>query len=82
VNLNAIQKLGEDFNIRLRTRRRQILKDLVSQIEAGKFWHSEIDPNQIYLLHQSVRHEYQKPFDIDWGAGLRASEIDATYEKG
>jgi len=66
----------------MRASRREILSDLVKQIESGGFANIEIDPNKLYMLHLPVRHEYQRPLDIDWGAGMRASEIDATYEKG
>jgi hypothetical protein len=55
---------------------------LIEQIENGQFKNVMVDPNKLYMLHDSVRKEYQKPTDIDWGAGMRASEIDATYEKG
>lgn len=47
-----------------------ILKRIVSQIEDGQFRLHDIDPNRLYLLHNSVRHEYQSPQDIsgyNWG---------------
>ena len=62
--------------------RREILRDLIKQIEEGKFRNIQIDPNKLYMLHSPVRQEYQRPLDIDWGAGMRASEIDGTYQKG
>lgn len=67
-----------------RALRRSILLKLVKQIEGGEYLNAGemIDLHRLYLLHSSVRREYQKPLDIDWGAGMRASEIDATYEKG
>ena len=77
-----LQRLGECFDDKAKTRRRAILLDLVRQIESGGFLNIEIDPHKLYMLHSPVRREYQRPLDIDWGAGMRASEIDATYEKG
>ncbi|MAE86134.1 MAG: hypothetical protein CMB80_25580 [Flammeovirgaceae bacterium] len=67
-----------------RTLRRAILLELVKQIEGGEFLNDDemIDLHRLYMLHSPVRKEYQRPLDIDWGAGMRASEIDATYEKG
>ena len=74
--------MGASFEEKERTRRRAILLDLVKQIESGKFDNIAIDPQKLYMLHSPVRREYQQPTDIDWGAGMRASEIDGTYEKG
>ena len=64
--------------------RRALLSKLIRQIDSGEYFNQDdlIDLNRLYLLHSSVRKEYQRPLDIDWGAGMRASEIDATYEKG
>ena len=82
MNLTSLQRLGECFEEKARTLRRSILLDLVKEIESGKFFNITIDPHKLYMLHSPVRQEYQRPLDIDWGAGMRASEIDATYEKG
>jgi len=82
VNLKNLQRLGECFDEKARSRRRATLLDLVKQIESGQFRVISIDPHKLYMLHSPVRQEYQRPLDIDWGAGMRASEIDATYEKG
>ena len=82
MNLKNLQRLGQRLDDKARAQRRAILADLIKQIENGQFRNIVIDPNKLYMLHNSVRREYQRPMDIDWGAGLRASEIDATYEKG
>ena len=67
-----------------RNLRRAILLELVKQIESGEFVNADeiVDLHKLYMLQDSVRKEYQRPLDIDWGAGMRASEIDAAYEKG
>lgn len=77
------QQLDEYSNKR-RAIRRAILSKLVKQIESGEYSNDDgmIDLHKLYMLHSPVRKEYQQPLDIDWGAGMRASEIDATYEKG
>lgn len=84
MNLTNLQLLGGRFAEKARTLRRAILLELVKQIESGEFVDPDeiIDLNKLYMLHGSVRKEYQRPLDIDWGAGMRASEIDAAYEKG
>ena len=82
MNLKKLQRLGEAFEEKAKAQRRAILADLIRQIESGEFSNITIDPHKLYMLHSPVRKEYQQPIDIDWGAGLRASEIDATYEKG
>jgi len=82
VNLTAVQEFGEHIYKMARHNRRSVLLDLVKQIESGQFLNITIDPHRLYLLHSPVRQEYQQPTDIDWGAGMRASEIDGTYEKG
>ncbi len=82
MNLKNLQS-GERSN-EARSLRRTILLKLVKQIEDGEFVNDNeiVDLHRLYELHSPVRKEYQRPLDIDWGAGMRASEIDATYEKG
>ena len=73
----------EIIDEKVRANRRSILSELVKQIESGVFTNIDeiVDLHELYRLHSPVRKEYQKPLDIDWGAGMRASEMDATYEK-
>ena len=84
MNSKDVQQLGGRFEEKARALRRAILWELVKQIESGEFVDTDeiIDLNKLYMLQDSVRKEYQRPLDIDWGAGMRASEIDAVYEKG
>jgi len=81
MNFDKIQKLGEYFTEQLADNRLSALKDLVNKIESGEFELVQIDPNQLYKLHQSVRHEYQRPLDIDWGGGMNSGEIGAGNEE-
>jgi len=49
-------------------------------IASGDFEHTQIDINKLYLLHTSVREEYQAPRDIsgfNWGAE-RIWEMDSV----
>jgi hypothetical protein len=84
VNLRNLQRFGGRSGEKIRALRRAILLELIRQIESGEFVNTDeiIDLNKLYMLQDSVRKEYQRPLDIDWGAGMRASEIDAVYEKG
>ena len=84
MNLKDLQRFGGRSGEKARALRRAILLELVKQIESGEFINTDeiIDLDKLYMLHDSVRKEYQRPLDIDWGAGMRASEIDAAYEKG
>lgn len=84
MNLKNLQRFGERSDEKARALRRAILLELVKQIESGEYFNADeiVDLHKLYMLHSSVRKEYQRPLDIDWGAGMRASEIDAAYEKG
>lgn len=84
MNLRNLQRFGGRSGEKIRALRRAILLELIRQIESGEFVNTDeiIDLNKLYMLQDSVRKEYQRPLDIDWGAGMRASEIDAVYEKG
>lgn len=56
-----ILKIAEDF---AQQARRRILRDLVKEIESGQFSHRQVDPDKLYQMHNSVRHEYLSPKDI------------------
>ncbi|KKN60998.1 hypothetical protein LCGC14_0526230 [marine sediment metagenome] len=83
-----IFKLADDFEDRLdrhhgQQHRRRILMDLVKEIESGKFTHQQIDPDKLYQMHNSVRHEYQSPKDISGhnpGGQTMIWEMDAGME--
>lgn len=52
-------------------------------IASGEFEQAPIDINKLYLLHTSVREEYQAPRDIsgfNWGAE-RIWEMDAGMDE-
>lgn len=84
MNLKDLQRFGGRSCEKARALRCAILLELIRQIESGEFVNTDeiIDLDKLYMLQDSVRKEYQRPLDIDWGAGMRASEIDAAYEKG
>ncbi len=80
--MNRLQVLSEDFSNKLRGHRRILLQHLVDRISSGEHENVEIDPNKLYLLHNSVRREYQSPLDIsgyNWGH-MNTSEMDAGME--
>ncbi len=63
--------------------RRRILADLVREIENGEFTHRQIDPNKLYQMHTSVRHEYQSPKDVSGhnrGGQTMIWDMDAGME--
>jgi len=55
--------IAEDFSNKLKSRQ-EILEDLVKEIKSGEFRQTSTDPNKMYELHNSVRHEYQSPKDV------------------
>ena len=80
--MSKLQTLSEDFSDKLRGHRKNLLKHLVNQVSNGAYENVEIDPNKLYLLHNSVRREYQSPLDIsgyNWGH-MNISEMDAGME--
>lgn len=63
--------------------RKKLLKSIVDMIASGEFEQAPIDINKLYLLHTSVREEYQAPRDIsgfNWGAE-RIWEMDAGMDE-
>jgi hypothetical protein len=63
--------------------RKKLLKSIVDMIMSGEFEQAPIDINKLYLLHTSVRKEYQAPRDIsgfNWG-GQRTWEMDAGMDE-
>lgn len=63
--------------------RKKMLRKIVESILSEEFRHESADPNKLYLLHTSVRREYQAPRDIsgfNWGAA-RSWEMDANMDE-
>jgi hypothetical protein len=65
-----VSLLGLSYPMSNSKTRREIFLDIIRKIRAGKFRSSEIDPDKLYLMQTSVRHEYQAPRDVsgyNWG---------------
>ena len=76
-----IFRIAEDFTQQCR---RRILSDLVKEIESGEFVHNQIDPDKLYQMHNSVRHEYQSPKDVSGhnrGGQTMIWEMDAGMDE-
>jgi len=79
MNFSKIAKLSECK----RKLRRKWLRNLLKQIMEGEFYIPEIDPNKLYLLQKSVRHEYQSPQQnsgYNWGY-MTSAEMNAGNEE-
>ena len=75
--ISKLTKLSNEFASK---HRKMLLKSILKQIRNEEFQNISIDPNQLYLLHSSVRREYQAPRDVsgyNWGA-MRTWEMDAS----
>lgn len=63
--------------------RKKLLKSLVDTIMSGQFEQAPVDINKLYLLHTSVRNEYQAPRDVggfNWKT-QRTWEMDAGMDE-
>lgn len=83
MGLHEIYKLSEVFSNKAKGYRKKVLKNLVDKISGGQYEHIAIDPNRLYMLHNSVREEYQRPLDIsgyNWGH-MSVWEMDAGMDE-
>ncbi len=80
--MNKLQALSDSFSNKIRGHRKNLLKNLITKIYNDDYSNVEIDPNKLYLLHNSVRREYQSPLDIsgyNWGQ-TNVWDMDAGME--
>ena len=62
--------------------RKLILRIILNKIIGGEYYHTDVDPNKLYQLHRSVRHEYLRPTELsghNWGY-MTIGEMDAGHE--
>ena len=57
MNLSKITKTSKKYRV-------ELLKQIIEQIRGGEYRDFVIDPNKLYVLHNSVRHEYQHPYEV------------------
>jgi hypothetical protein len=66
----------------IRKRRRKLIRFIIYTIMSGKFLDNAVDPSKQYKTYDSVRKEYQSPYqrnDINYGY-MTSAEVGTSNE--